>query len=169
MQQVKSAGPSLKEQGVYKKSDTEQIVGLRLGGEEYGIGISEVQEIILVGEITRLPHVPDYIRGLINLRSSIIPVIDLRRRFGFEIQSDTPETRVVVVSAHDKTFGLLVDAVTEVLRVEQDQKSPLPSTISAECGPFFTGLIQLEDRLITLLNVDKVLSEENDAKLTAQN
>ncbi len=103
-----------------------QLVSFRLAREEYGIEITKVQEIILLGQITRVPQTPDFIKGLINLRSSVIPVVDLRRRFGLAAEEPTDETRIMVVNVGGKTLGVIVDAVSEVLRVSPEQIVPPP-------------------------------------------
>src|SRR3954463_8122814 len=94
-----------------------QFVGFRLAGEDYAIGITRIQEIILMKPITRLPGVPDSIEGLINLRGNVIPVVNLRKRFGLPPRDFDDETRTVVVNTHDKTVGCVVDEVTQVMRV----------------------------------------------------
>ena len=114
--------------------ESTQLVSFRLAEEEYGIEITKVQEIILLGEITRVPRTPDYIKGLINLRSEVIPVVDFRRRFGLPAQEPTDETRIMVVNVRGKTLGMIVDAVSEVLRVPQAQIVPPPPAVS-RLGP----------------------------------
>ena len=95
-----------------------QVVSFRLANEEYGLDIMSVQEIILMGDITEIPEVPAYIRGLINLRGKIIPIVDLRLRFGLAAGDSDEHTRIIVVSASDTVFGIVVDAVNEVLRID---------------------------------------------------
>jgi purine-binding chemotaxis protein CheW len=143
-----------------------QLVSFRLVQEEYGIEITKVQEIILMGEITRVPQTPSYIKGLINLRSTVIPVIDLRTRFGLPTQEPTDETRIMVVNMAGKTIGIIVDAVSEVLRVSRDQIAPPPPTITGLGRNYLTGLVNLENRLLILLNLDKMLGEEESLAVT---
>lgn len=142
-----------------------QLVSFRLAQEEYGIEITKVQEIILMGEITRVPQTPDYIKGLINLRSTVIPIVDLRLRFGLEQQPATDETRIMVVNVRGKTIGIIVDAVSEVLRISHDQIAPPPPTIAGLGREYLTGLVKLENRLLILLDIDKILGEEHSAAL----
>jgi purine-binding chemotaxis protein CheW len=137
-----------------------QLVCFRLEHEEYGVAVAEVQEIILPGEITRVPHTPEYLRGLINLRSMVIPVIDLRLRFGLPRQEPTEETRIMVVNLLGKTVGLIVDAVTEVLRISRDQIVAAPPTVAGVGREYLTGLVPLGARLLILLDVGKILNEE---------
>ena len=107
--------------------DVSQIVSFRLANEEYGVDIMRVQEIILVGQITCMPEVPDYICGLINLRGHVIPIVDLRRRFRLPVAENDEHTRIIVVNVKNQTIGIVVDAVNEVLRVNADQGEPPPA------------------------------------------
>jgi purine-binding chemotaxis protein CheW len=137
-----------------------QLVSFRLGCELYGIAVTKVQEIILPGKITRIPQTPDYLRGLINLRSMVIPVVDLRLRFGLPCGDATDETRIIVVNVSGKTIGLIVDAVIEVLRISREAVVPPPSTVVGLGREYLTGLIKLDNQVLILLDVDKLLNEE---------
>lgn len=137
-----------------------QLVSFQLDQEEYGIEITKVQEIILMGEITRVPQTPDFIKGLINLRNTVIPIVDLRRRFGMEETETTDETRIMVVNVAGKTIGIIVDAVSEVLRVSQDQIAPPPPTVAGLGREYLTGLVKFEKRLLIMLDIDRILSED---------
>ena len=144
-----------------------QLVSFRLAPEEYGIEITKVQEIILMGEITRVPQTPDFIKGLINLRSTVIPIVDLRLRFGLSQETATDETRIMVVNVGGKTIGIIVDAVSEVLRISQEQISPPPPTVAGLGREYLTGLVKLDNRLLILLDIDKILGEEESAAVEA--
>lgn len=137
---------------------TLQLVSFRLANEEYGIEITKVQEIILMGEITRIPQTPVYIKGLINLRSSVIPIVDLRQRFGMDCSNPTDETRIMVVNVEGRTIGIIVDAVSEVLRVSQNHIAPPPPVVAALGKEYLTGLVKFENRLLIMLNIDRILS-----------
>jgi purine-binding chemotaxis protein CheW len=139
---------------------TLQLVSFRLANEEYGIEITKVQEIILMGEITRIPQTPVYIKGLINLRSSVIPIVDLRQRFGMVCSDATDETRIMVVNVEGRTIGIIVDAVSEVLRVSQNHIAPPPPVVAALGKEYLTGLVKFENRLLIMLNIDRILSLE---------
>ena len=142
-----------------------QLVSFGLAQEEYGIEITKVQEIILMGEITRVPQTPPYIKGLINLRSTVIPIVDLRTRFGLAEQDATDETRIMVVNVAGKTIGIIVDAVSEVLRVTPDQIAPPPQTVAGLGKDYLTGLVKLENRLLIMLDIDRILGDEGDAAI----
>lgn len=138
---------------------TIQVVSFRLANEEYGIEITKVQEIILMGEITRVPQTASYIKGLINLRSMVIPIVDLRLRFAMGEEVPTDETRIMVVNLEGKTIGIIVDAVSEVLRISKEQIAPPPPTVSCVGRDYLTGLAKLDKRLLILLDVDRILGE----------
>ena len=140
--------------------DSMQLVSFRLAEEEYGIEITKIQEIILVGEITRIPQTASFVKGLINLRSNVIPIFDLRLSFGLNESESTDETRIMVVNVNGKTIGLIVDAVSEVLRVAKNQISPPPLTVTGLGREYLTGLVKLEGRLLIMLDIDTILGEE---------
>ena len=140
-----------------------QFLTFTLQNEEYGIEITKVQEIILVGEITRVPQTSPYIKGLINLRSTVIPIVDLRLRFGMPEEAATDETRIMVMNVGGKTTGIIVDAVSEVLRISKEQLAPPPPTVSGLGRDYLTGLAKLEKRLLILLDVDRLLSDVSTA------
>lgn len=142
-----------------------QIVSFKLANEEYGVDIMRAQEIIMPGPITRLPEVPDFVCGLINLRGHIIPIVDLRKRFGLATKENDEHTRIIVVNVEGRTIGMVVDAVTEVLRINNDQVEPPPSSIAGiECD-YVRGLVQFEDKLLILLNIEQILSREEQSEL----
>lgn len=147
---------------VGQEEATSQIVSFRLGAEIYGVGIMHVQEIILIGPVTPMPSVPDYIRGLTNLRGHVIPIIDLAKRFGLEVKPDTAASRIVVLNVGDKTMGVVVDAVEEVLRLRASQIEPVAQGFSGVGREFVDGLAKLEDCLVIQLRVDKIFDIEQD-------
>jgi purine-binding chemotaxis protein CheW len=147
---------------------TMQLVSFQLAKEVYGIEITKVREIILISEITKIPQTPHYVKGLINLRSSVIPVIDLRALFGLPEGELTDESRIMVLQAGGKTIGIMVDAVSEVLRVKNDQIAPPPPTIANLGKEYITGLVKLDKQLLILLDIDRILgNEETDEMLSA--
>ena len=136
----------------------------QMGKEVYGIEILKVQEIIGMMPVTRVPKTPEFVRGVINLRGKVIPVIELRRKFGMETREDTDRTCIVVVqvaaSAGTVTMGLLVDEVSEVLNVSQEQIEAPPSFGAQVDTDFILGMGKVGQKVLMLLDADKVLSSE---------
>ena len=139
---------------------TMQLVSFTLAKELYGIEITKVREIILIAEITRIPETPHFLKGLINLRSTVIPVIDLRARFGLPEGELSDESRIMVLQARGKTIGIVVDAVSEVLRVKQEQIAPPPPTVAGLGRDYLSGLVKLDGRLLILLDIDRIFNED---------
>ena len=136
-----------------------QLVIFRLREEEFGVNIAEVREIVRMMDITHIPEAPGFIEGVINLRGQVIAVIDLAKQFRLTSQAEFPKTaRIVVIEVQEKTVGLIVDEVPEVLRISQDNIEPTPEVIETEIHKdYLKGVGKLEDRLIILLDLEKVL------------
>ena len=145
---------------------TMQLVCFTLAKETYGIEITKVREIILITEITHVPEAPAFLRGLINLRSMVIPVIDLRARFGLPPGEVSDENRILVLQACGKTIGIEVDAVSEVLRVKQDQIAPPPPTVAKLGRDYLSGLVRLDKQLLILLDIDKLFGDDEIDAIT---
>ena len=135
-----------------------QLVVFDLAEETYGVDIGSVREIIRIQEITKVPRTPDYVEGVINLRGKVIPVIDLRRKFGFKKAEVTKDTRIVVVDISGNDIGVVVDAVTEVLRLSSDAVEPPSGVITTADSDYLLGIAKLESRLVILLDLQKALS-----------
>jgi purine-binding chemotaxis protein CheW len=150
-----------------KKNMEHQLVVFELANEFYGIDIAVVESIIKMQEITQLPQTAAYIKGVTNLRGTVLPVIDLRIRFGLETQKDTKQTRVIIVTMGEVKVGLMVDGVSEVLRISDESIEPLPPMVNSVNSDFLKGIVRLEDRLIILLEVEKVLQVEEQNSLAA--
>lgn len=146
--------------GSRAESPVLQFVGFRLDGEDYAIAITKIQEIILMTPITRLPQAPPYIEGLINLRGSVIPIVNLRKRFGLPPREHDEETRTIVVNVQDKTIGCVVDAVTRVMRINRDQIQPPPPGVGGATDGYLAGLARRDDGLLILLDIDKLFQAE---------
>jgi len=137
--------------------DILQLVSFKLDEIEYGIDILSVHEILRIPEITRLPNTPEYIKGVINLRGNVIPVVDIRLRFGMQQVALTELSRIIVVEIGEKLVGLLVDNVYQVIRLSRsriDEPHDLIEGISTE---FISGIGRLQDRLIVILRLDNIL------------
>lgn len=145
----------------------EQLVIFKLGEEYYGVNIEAVNTIIRMPDITAVPHTADYIKGVINLRGAIVPVIDLRRRFGLGMSEATKATRVVVVENASTLVGMVVDAVSETLRLPAANIEPLSSLVISVDSRYLRGVGKDGDRLIILLSLDKVLEQQESNNLTA--
>jgi purine-binding chemotaxis protein CheW len=137
------------------------MVGFTVGTEEFCVDILKVQEIIRMMEITKIPNAPDYAKGVINLRSRVIPVIDFRKRFNLpEALEDKEESRrIVVVDINGTTIGLIVDQVSHVIKLENESVSPTPETVKSSGGGCFSGIGRMGDKLIILLDVEEMFGE----------
>ncbi len=135
-----------------------QFVIFQLGEEHYGVNIVAVESIIKVQEITKMPHVPDFVEGITNLRGVVIPVIDLRKRFKLPQINETKDTRIIVVEMNGVMAGMVVDAVTEVVRVPEDNIEPPSPMVSTVDTAFVTGIAKVDKRLIILLDLSKILT-----------
>ncbi len=147
-----------KVEGPVTVNPEEQLVVFELAGESYGVDIGAVNTIIRMQAITRVPRTPDYVEGIINLRGSIIPVIDLRKRFVLSAEDQTIASRIVVVEALGQMIGVVVDAVTETLSISSDAIEPPSPIVTSVDSTYVRGIGKLDNRLIILLDLDKVLS-----------
>lgn len=137
-----------------------QYLSFTLGSEEYGIEILSVQEIRGYSAVTPIPNTPPHIRGVINLRGSVVPVSDLRRKFGMTASEPTKFTVIIVVAVAGRTVGLVVDAVSDVLTLEGGALQP-PPEIGASCDlRYLTGLASLGERLVAVLDLERLLGED---------
>lgn len=135
-----------------------QLVTFHVGDEEFGVEILEVREINRMMEITRVPHAPDFVEGVINLRGQVIPVVDLRKRFGLQAVERDKSARIVVVELGERVVGFLVDSVSEVLRVSRNLVEPPPPIVGGIDAAYIEAVVKLEDRLLILLDLRKLLS-----------
>ena len=138
-----------------------------LANEFYGINIAVVESIIKMQAITQLPQTPIYVKGVTNLRGSVLPVIDLRIRFALETKEDTRQTRIIIVTMGSIKVGVVVDGVSEVLRVSDDLIEPLPPMVNSVNSVFLKGIVRLENRLIILLELGRVLDLNEQQSLEA--
>lgn len=154
-----TSSDSLQEQEERALLDEQQLVSLRIGDEEYGINIMNVQEIIRLGKITSVPGAPDYVRGVVNLRGNVLPVIEMRARFGLDSIDLGDSNRIMVVNFNGKSTGLIVDSVSEVLQIPNKDIEPPPEVVSDDRGRFIEGVGKLEqgERFIIILNIGEIL------------
>ena len=143
----------------------EQMVEFEIANEHYGVEISAVNTIIRMQEITEVPKTPSFVEGVINLRGSIIPVIDLRKRFGLPAGSITKASRIVVVEASSQMIGMIVDAVAETLRLSCDSIEPPSPVVVSVDSEYLRGIGKQNDRLVILLDLDKVLSAKESESI----
>lgn len=135
-----------------------QIVIFDLAGETYGADIQAVQAIVRMQQITSIPQAPPAVEGVINLRGKVDPVMDLRKRFGLTVTEETKDSRIVIVDIGDQDVGLIVDAVAEVTRIPLDSIEAPSDVVSTVETDYISGIAKFEDRMIILLDLDKVLS-----------
>ncbi len=147
-------------------AEERQLVVFDLATEAYGVDINTVREIIRMQEITAVPRAPDFVEGVINIRGKITPVIDLRKRFGLEVTEQTQSSRIVVVDIRGQDIGMVVDAVTEVLRIPADSVEPCSSVVTTDQSDYLMGIAKLDPRLIILLDLEKVLTVQDQTSLT---
>ena len=142
------------------------MVVFDLADEGYGVDISAVREIIRLQEITQVPRTPEFVEGVINLRGKVIPVIDLRKRFGLTVEAESQDNRIVVVDIGEQHIGVIVDAVKEVLRIPTDSVEPPASVITTADSDYLLGIAKLDSQLIILLDLRMVLSEDEEGALS---
>jgi len=139
--------------------DIVQLVGFIIGDEEYAVPILSIQEIIKPFSWTRVPQVPAYVKGVFNMRGAVIPLIDLRLKFGLTEQKHSDETRFIVMKHGDEVAGFVIDRLTMALRIKKDNIGPPPDTINAE-DSLIDGVGKEADRIITILKPDKLLQRD---------
>jgi purine-binding chemotaxis protein CheW len=139
---------------------TEHLATFYLDREEYGVDVRQVQEIRRMSEITGVPRAPDFVRGVINLRGRILPVLDLKRKLGLGEVEASRATRIVVVRVKERLLGLLVDGASQVLKVEVSRIEPPPEEVLERGGDYIRGVAKLEDRLIILVDLERLLAQE---------
>ncbi len=145
------------EAGPAPTGDELQLVTFHLDREEYGAPIRQMREVVRVGEITRVPHAPAHMRGVMNLRGRVLPVVEIRTRLGLSPAELSPRSRVLVVEAHGRVLGLLVDAVRHVTRLPADAFTPPPEDVRSPDTAYITGMARWEGRLIILLDLAALL------------
>ncbi len=146
-----------------RPADEMQLVVFSLGREEFAVEVTQVREIMRMEEITRMPKSPHFVEGIINLRGQIIAVIDLAKRLNLESADRSGESRIIVVEADEVKVGMIVDSVSEVLRVSAEAVEPSPTLAADIAAAYLQGVVKQDNRLIILLDLTKVLSLEEMA------
>lgn len=157
--------------GTAKQSGSDellQLVSFTIGNEEFGVNILQVQEINRMVEVTSVPNTPEYVDGVINLRGKVIPIVDLRRRFGMERKEKDMNTRIIVVELTGKVFGFVVDAVSEVLRIPKSVTELPPPIIAGIDAEYITAIGKLDNRLLILLDLERVLIVDEVKEFAAE-
>jgi purine-binding chemotaxis protein CheW len=152
---------------VKEAGELQQFISFSVGEEEYGLELPRVKEVIRMREITWLPKAPSFVKGIINLRGDVIPIIDLRDKFGLELREDTTQTRVIVVEIEGRLVGLVVDSASQVVRILADQIDPPPSVPGGFSQELITGVGKIDHRLVILLNADSILTVDEKMALSS--
>ena len=155
-----SSSTSAQSHSMRETSHSSQFVGFEVDGQQYAFQIEQIQEIVILEQVTQTPQVADYIEGVSNLRGAIIPIINLRKLFGLEPKPADGETRTIVVNVGHRTMGCTVDAVTQVIRIPEESIQPAPETVTADGANYVFGFAKLDDRLVVLLDIDELLSPD---------
>mgnify|MGYP001766717603 CR=1 FL=1 len=151
-----------------QKQQEYQLVVFTLGDEEFGVDISQVREIVRVVQITYLPKAPTFIEGVVNLRGQVLAVIDLSKRLGVPSKERSETTRIIVVEVGDNTVGMIVDSVSEVLRLSSDFVEDVPSLVETEVPEhYIRGIGKLKDRLLVFLDLNTILSSDEVQRMEA--
>lgn len=144
-----------------------QLVVFELANEQYGVDIGAVESIIKMQPITVVPHAQKFVEGVTNLRGTVLPVIDLRKRFGLLDQQATKDTRIVVVYIEETKVGMIVDGVSEVLSVAEEAIEPPSPIVTTIDSAFIRGIAKLDERLVILVDLGKVFSAQEMGTLAA--
>lgn|SRR5690606_14156955 len=142
--------------------DEMKIVAFSLNGKEYAIDVRNVVSIEKMERVTRVPHVPSYVKGVINLRGVITPIIDLRTRFDMEPADYNQNTRIIIVTWEDKEVGLIVDEANDVINIQEKNIEPQPDVIGNIQQNYITGVVKIDDRLLIVLKLENILKHEED-------
>ncbi len=144
-----------------------KVIVFRLKDEEYGVEVNQVKSIEKLEHITRVPRTPKFVKGVINLRGVVTPIIDLRNRFALEETAYTDSTRVIIVAVGEMEVGLIVDAANDVIDIPVNAIEPPPEVVGGVEAAYLRGVAKLERRLLILLNLDKVLNTDEIKQLDA--
>lgn len=157
-----STNALVKTDGTAQRDELIQLVSFMLADEEYGVEVLKVREIIRMPTITKMPNTPQHVEGIINLRGKVIPIISMRRRFGLMENENNTHTRIIIMDVAGTLTGFIVDAVSEVIRIHSSEIQPPPSMVmSGGIGQeFITGVFNHAERLLIIMDVDRMFSED---------
>ena len=147
------------------KDGETQLVVFRMESEEFACGINDVREVLKMIRVTPLPRSLDFVEGVINLRGEVIPVIDLRKRFGLTEAERTDESRIIIVEAEERMVGLTVDSVTEVIRIPNTQIHDAPNQVAGQQTNLIMGVGKIDQRMLIILNLDRILTSDEQIAL----
>lgn len=142
-----------------------QYVIFNLGSEQYGVDIMKVKEISEFKESTKVPSSPYFIDGIINLRGEIIPIVNLKKRFNIDNNDVNSDTRILVINLNNKNVGFVVDEASQVLRINDDDIDPAPEIIAGIDRQYITGVGKVEEKIIILLDLEKILTDKEKIQL----
>jgi purine-binding chemotaxis protein CheW len=160
-----SIHPKAQKEMMAQTEELLQLVSFNIGQEEFGLDIQSIQEINRMVDITRVPNSPEFVSGVINLRGKVIPIIDLRKRFGFTSKEYDKNTRIIVVELNGMVVGFIVDAVSEVLRIPKSITEPPPAIVAGIGSEYITAVAKLENRLLILLDLERILKDKEKQEL----
>lgn len=143
-----------------KSLDAIQIVCFKIGAEEYGIEILKVQEILKLPKVTKLPKSADFIKGVIDLRGKVIPIINLGKRFGIDISGESESSRAIVVDIKGKKVGLEIDSVSHVIKIDTNDIEPPPPVVKGISGRYIIGIGKRKEGYIVILDINQIFSPE---------
>jgi purine-binding chemotaxis protein CheW len=146
-------------------SEAKQLISFTVGNEEYGLELLRVKEVIRARQVTWLPRAPSCVKGIINLRGVVIPIVDLRERFGLPQHENTAMTRVIVVEVEGRPVGMVVDSASQVVRVPVEQFDDPPPVMGKASRDFITSVGKIGDRLVIMIDVERILSAEEMRQL----
>lgn len=145
---------------IREAQNTLQFVGFQIEDQQYAFRIEQIQEIVILTQVTQTPQVSECVEGVSNLRGAIIPIINLRKLLGLEAKPVDSETRTIVVNVGERTMGCTVDMVSQVIRVPADDIKPAPETVTADGASYVSGFVKRDDGLVILLDINELLSPD---------
>ncbi|WP_305043902.1 chemotaxis protein CheW [Geoalkalibacter sp.] len=149
--------PGAKQEGARREA---QLACFRLGSEFYALDIMKIREIIKPQKLTPVPRAPSFVEGVINLRGAVIPVVDMRRRFGLPVDPHQQKSRIIICSLSEKIIGLMVDEVTEVRNFTREEVQPPPHFMQSAATDFMIGVCRVRGELLIILDVEKILTSD---------